>query len=113
MAQDESYADVGTAQLHAFKILLEAFDIPVSQASVYDPAFKEDDKSFIRSFGFTIPDTPEAALEDLVCKEPTLIFGAFLPLPVNETILKQNWKPEHLMNAILLNLKFDGWVNDQ
>lgn len=113
IAEDEDHAYTATIQLYAFNILLEAFGIPVSMASVHDPMFKETDKAFVRSFGLNIPDTPEMALMNLVCHEPTLIFNPFLPFGVLELILKQNWRQETLKNVILLGARLDGWLNDQ
>lgn len=113
MARSEDHAYTGTVQLYAFNILLDAFEIPVSRASVHDPMFEEADKAFVRSFGLNIPDTFANAMEDLVCEEPTLVFNPFLPFGVLELILKQNWKRDTLQNVILFGAKLDGWLNDQ
>lgn len=92
--------------------MLEAFGIPRNTVSVHDPAFNDIDKDFLRSFDLKIPETPEEALNDLICREPTLVFLPFLPFWVVELFFTQNWRPDLLANAVIVGNSFRGWLDN-
>jgi hypothetical protein len=108
-SKDDGYAS--SAQFFTLRCLTEAFDIPASSVIIHDPAFTDEDRMFIRSFGYSTPDNPAEAVADLVCNEPTLVLMTYLPYPVIEFFMSHNWSKDLLKNVILVSPELNGWLN--
>ena len=110
---DSPDAERAGAQLAAFIRFLDIFGIDKTSVKCHDPRFTSEDKTFLRSLGFGVPESPEESKADLVCDEPTLLFLPFLPFPVYELIFQLNWSPARLKNVIIIAPQLEGWLDDQ
>ena len=92
----------GATQLAAFSAMLEGFGIARSDAVVYDPYFKETDRTLLRSLGFDAPEIAfgsekEPAMPHL--EETTLLWS---PGYYAHTLWTRNWGPEDLHKIVVI-----------
>lgn len=93
----------GATQLAAFSAMLDGLGLAKSDATVYDPFFKEADRTLLLSLGFHAPESAFGSEKEPTMphlKDTTLLWS---PGYLANTLWTQNWSPDDVNKIVAID----------
>ncbi|KAJ7582833.1 hypothetical protein C8J56DRAFT_232910 [Mycena floridula] len=95
------------AQLAFLLELCDSLQVNYDIVTLYDPVFSEEDRSLFLELGLQVLSDE---VKDPVADKPTVFFMPHCDLELYEHVLKTNWTPERLSNAVFVSNHFADYV---